>query len=939
MSLQRKENNLRRAQARFDRIQNPPRWKVVSHLKAREFQIDYRREPNRHGRYRTRAYIVRGAKAYHGNNRGLIHKAVNLKYRVQGDKPSVTRTLKSWQPKTVRGKLFKANARAVNFAVHDVTQTTVDTALAAETVGLKTSDTAQREVRNKLKQKYTREAVDDYHRGVFFVGRAAVDAVKGTHQHLKTKKQYKLEKAKLQLKKADNKLYKAKTGKPKLKANKADLKRAKAEYKAKKKPAHGNKLRKAMNKRRLQAYKQTKCELKFERKQLKTENKFRVKEYRNQKKIAKLSKPGLLILKPAKYTAGRMRASAWQKAVNEDQDNDFLHAIDSAKRRIVEPAAQKVSKPQRLQKQEKKRDSLSDKKSKSDKRLNKHDTKLKEKHDKYKQKKKKHKPKKPAKKSISETFKSAFKFVKNVYEKEVKKYFGAIAVPIIIILLVFAFIIMIFSSVSSGGGFTLGTYAAQDYDISEAEKYYTELAYNLNQKILKVSDTSDWKKGLTDFGAKKKDLKDTPDNWYWGKSSVYDWDPVYDFDTYKLWAFLCAYYYDFDADDNGDIKYWKFKSDTKTLLEEIFNNEYEFVYWYDNKSRWENLDNYVYFGGGNSTNGSYYYCEQSANKGSGDWTYQFKPTSYTSELGQYLDGDGYCYLNGSYRVLNPNDDYALTGYYVLDNRYFADSAHTKEPFYWIDGDGNFFFRNHDGNNQYRSFYGWTGDDAWFMITETDARAWTGDNDCSALFGYVQKQYWKTECNLYYNVKQKKTFDEVIADKLGGMSHKTERLAYYDLLVGKEDGTGALYGNHQTIHNLLSGDTIRDYSLKREFGYEMTGWNEDSDGLYQGIKVYASSGSVLTAPFDCKITDVDTTDNKITIRKDDVEYWYDGTGGTKRDTEIEIANAKLTGSYKKGDTLKEGDEFAKTTAGNVNFHIYIDTDGYGWDYIDPRLVLY
>ena len=207
MSLQRKENNLRRAQARLDRIQNPPRWKVVSHLKAREFQIDYRREPNCHGRYRTRAYIVRGAKAYHGNNRGLIHKAVNLKYRVQGDKPSVTRTIKSWQPKTMKGKLFKANARAVNFAVHDVTQTAVDTALAAETVGLKTSDTAQREVRNKLKQKYTREAVDDYHRGVFLMGRTATDAVKGVHNHLKTKKQHKLEKAKFQLKKADNKLY------------------------------------------------------------------------------------------------------------------------------------------------------------------------------------------------------------------------------------------------------------------------------------------------------------------------------------------------------------------------------------------------------------------------------------------------------------------------------------------------------------------------------------------------------------------------------------------------------------------------------------------------------------------------------------------------------------------------------------------------------------
>jgi len=927
MSLKRKENNLRKAQARYDKVSK----------RTKQFQIEYRREQNSRGRFHTHAHIVRGEKVHHGG-RGIIHKAVSLKYRIKGDVPSVTRTINSWNPKSKKGKVFKGMAAATNFAVHDVTQTAVDTALAAETIGIKTADFAQREVRNKLKQKYTREAVDDYHRGVFFMGRVAVDAVKGTHHHLKTKKQYKLEKAKFQLQKADNKLYKAKTQKPKMAATKADLRKAKAEYRAKVKPAHGNKLRKAMNKRRLQAYKQTKRELKFERKQLKSEWKDRVKELKNQKKIKKLSNPGLLVLKPVKYTTGRMRASAWQKAVNEDQDNDFVHAIDSAKRRIVEPAAQKVSKPQRLQKQEKKRDSLNDKKSKSENRLKREDSRLKDKHDSYKKRKKKPKPKKQTKKSISDIFKSAWKFVKNVYEKEVKKFFAAAAVPILIIFLVFAFILMIFTSTISGGGFTLGTYAAQDYDLSEAEKYYTKLVYDLNQKILKVSDPSDWKKGLTDFGAKKKDLTDTPDNWYWGKSSVYDWEPQYDFDCYKLWSFLCAYYYDFDAEDNGDIKYWKFKSDTKTLLEELFNAEYEFVYWYDNKSRWESLDNYVYFGGGSSTDGSYYYCEQSANKGSGDWTYQFKPTSYTSELGQYLDGDGYCYLNGSYRVLDANDDFALTGYYVLDNRYYADSAHTKAPFYWVDSSGNFFFRNHDGNNQYRSFYGWTGDDAWFMITETDARAWTGDSGCSALYGYVQKQYWKTECNLYYNVKQKKTFDEVIADKLKSMSHKKERLAYYDLLVGNEDGN-SMYGNHQTLRNMLPKDSIRDYKLKREYGYEMNGWNEESDGLYQGIKVYADSGTKLKAPFKCKITDVNTSENKITLRKDDVMYWYDGTGGTKRDTEVTIANGKLLSGFSKGDTVKEGQEFAKTTSDNVNFHIYIDTDGYGWDYIDPRLVLY
>ena len=55
---------------------------------------------------------------------------------------------------------------------------------------------------------------------------------------------------------------------------------------------------------------------------------------------------------------------------------------------------------------------------------------------------------------------------------------------------------------------------------------------------------------------KKKDLKDKPDNWYWGKSDVYNWEPQWDFDCYKLWSFLCAYYYDFDA-ENGDIKYWE----------------------------------------------------------------------------------------------------------------------------------------------------------------------------------------------------------------------------------------------------------------------------------------------------------------------------------------------------------------------------------------------
>ncbi|MBP1534674.1 MAG: copper-binding protein, partial [Ruminococcus sp.] len=560
----------------------------------------------------------------------------------------------------------------------------------------------------------------------------------------------------------------------------------------------------------------------------------------------------------------------------------------------------------------------------------------KDKHDSYKKRKKpKPKKKKGAKDTISAALKAAWKFVKNVYESEVKKFFLCLAIPVIVILLVFGIITMLFSATSSHSGFTLGTYAAQDYDLSEAEKYYTELAYNLNQKIRKVGSSADWQSGLAAFGANTGDLSDTPDEWVWGRSSIYDFDPVYDFDTYKLWSFLCAYYYDFDA-DNDDIYYWEFDGDTEDLLEEIFNDEYEFVYWYDNQSRWEELSPYNYWGGGNASSGTYYRAEQDAYIYDGQpYKYRFKPIAITSELSQYEDDDGYLCITDGYRVLDPNDDYRETGFFIMDHRWYSGTSH---PFYYIDNDTDTFFFMKGSTRHNRSFWGWDGTDAWFLVSPTDTHIWNSSLNDVCMYGYYEKYKWKTECKLYYNVKQNKTFDEVIADKLSSMSHSDERLQYYALLVGAED-SATMYGNHQTLHNLLPGATVRDYDLKREFGYEMTGWNTDSDGLYQGIKVYCNNGDKLKAPFKGEITDVNTDDNKITIRKDDVEYWYDGSGGTERDTEVTIANAVLLSGFSEGDTVNDGQEFAKTTAGNVNFHIYIDTDGYGWDYIDPRLVLY
>lgn len=202
--LTRRHNNLRKAQARFEKVSR----------RGKQFQLQFDRQQNNRGRYRTSINIVRGEKQYHGNNRGILHKIINLKYRVNGDTPSITRTLNATQPTTFKGKILKKTAQGANFVVHDTVKTAVDTGLAAEIVGIKATDTVGREIVNKARQKYTREAVDDYHRGTFATIKIGADAVKGTQKHFKLKKQYRLEKAKYRLKKAENDIFKAEKYRP-----------------------------------------------------------------------------------------------------------------------------------------------------------------------------------------------------------------------------------------------------------------------------------------------------------------------------------------------------------------------------------------------------------------------------------------------------------------------------------------------------------------------------------------------------------------------------------------------------------------------------------------------------------------------------------------------------------------------------------------------------
>ena len=75
---------------------------------------------------------------------------------------------------------------------------------------------------------------------------------------------------------------------------------------------------------------------------MKKEKQFQAKTLKKQRRIADLSRPAPLVLKPANYTGKRLAASGWQKAVHADENNDFLSAVEAIKRHGVEKAVEKI---------------------------------------------------------------------------------------------------------------------------------------------------------------------------------------------------------------------------------------------------------------------------------------------------------------------------------------------------------------------------------------------------------------------------------------------------------------------------------------------------------------------------------------------------------------------------------------------------------------------
>lgn len=166
---------------------------------------------------------------------------------------------------------------------------------------------------------------------------------------------------------------------------------------------------------------------------------------------------------------------------------------------------------------------------------------------------------------------------------------------------------------------------------------------------------------MNDFGVDISNMEDKPDTWIWGNSTKFNYDPIYDFDTFKLWSFLCAYYFDFtnsaDKDEGTEATYWEYDKDevggTAKVIEDLFNTEYKFEYWYDNTSRWEELSPYNYYGG-KFDNGYSYYKAEGPTKywGNEHYDYSFKATNRPNEISEYLDDNGILYIKSKRRIQN-----------------------------------------------------------------------------------------------------------------------------------------------------------------------------------------------------------------------------------------------------------------------------------------------
>lgn len=191
--------------------------------------------------------------------------------------------------------------------------------------------------------------------------------------------------------------------------------------------------------------------------------------YKSKIKLKRLYKPKNIVLQGLKSAAVRGAYSVSNKIAQNAQDNDFVQAISNAV--TVDRQIKTIIKSYKNQK--------ISKAEKRPEKLNKRRNKLQQKQNKLNQtrmRKRSHKPK--PKSTAKDKVKQLSKEMVNI----IAKLFGALAFPLLIIILVFGLVVMMFGSCTANSSFLLGTYYCSDYDMAQAIETYTDIAYSYNQE-------------------------------------------------------------------------------------------------------------------------------------------------------------------------------------------------------------------------------------------------------------------------------------------------------------------------------------------------------------------------------------------------------------------------------------------------------------------------
>lgn len=896
---------------------------------GKEFHIKFERQQNENGEYRTRFKIVR-ADAPIYKEKGILHRASDINRRFEGDVPNFLKN---------EIKFLKPVEKL---------------ALGSETVVIKLGGVGI----NKLKQN-ARNELDSSDSGKAVLStistvRTLNDARKTIVNHRIKKTTYALKKTSLKTQK--NQLQKAKEdfklSKPKkkllLKSKKTKLKQAKRAYK----------VNKSSQKKEIKYLK-----IKQEYSTLKKSRRLENKSYKNQKKRFKnakqqkrLYRPTMLVVQADRAVRKKITGSVWQKMVATDSNNDFLTATSK-----ITNYVEKTSQARRNHKNKKARKS-----EKKATKLTKQENKLKTKESKLKKSKTSNKSKKARKKASNTSKKTVQKIEKAIFDfaKFAFKGLGTILAPIIIVVFLFALLLMMFAGTSSNSTYLLGTYNCLDSEMGEAIDTYTKIAYDFNKKVIKCQNSSSWKSGLRDFGINTWDYTDTPTEFIFSRSREFDYDAVYDFDYDKLIAFMCAYTYPFSSDDttvsdNDDIEKWTYRSSYDSVLEELFYAEYEFQHRYINTSHWVSLSSYEVF----PSSTQFWFCEGSGTTTVSGVTLGFirfsSHSAVPDELKPFTDDDSIHFDLSSGEVKDRKKSYAKTGYYIqnLNYEYYDGSGGKVNSFYslYSDDTGYFYLGFNVGGTDYRKTQLVVGSMNFdYVVAKEDVQKYVGNStENRQLMRDFKAEEYVTECKLYTNVKQIRTFDEAIRYILNNQEYSASRIEFYNTLLNAETLT---YGNHQTYQSPLPSSfssLIADNKIYNSYGYDMQAWNTTHCSLekHHGLDIKATEGTNVLAMITGTVESIDTTKHTITLVSDDIAYWYDDNKNRK--TEINYVNVNISSSLSVGSAVNAGDvigtvsnykhcngDFDNSSASSNYLHISVQIKkGFEWFDVDPRFLIY